>query len=80
MNEKMPKDFPPLTLNIMRALCALTILHPGEEGQRRLTKCLDALCREFWVNHKKTNEKETLAEVLSNVLGKEETAKCEFAA
>lgn len=78
MNEKTPEGFPPLTLTIMRALCALTVLHPGEEGQKPLTKCLDALYHEFWVNHKKTNEKEVLAEVLGSVLGKEETAKGEF--
>jgi hypothetical protein len=67
--------FPPLTLTIMRALCALTLLHPGKEGQRPLTKALDELYGEFWVKHKKTNEKDVLAEVLGKVLGKEETEK-----
>lgn len=66
-----------MTLTIMRALCALTVLHPGEEGQKPLTKCLDALYNAFWVEHKKTNEKDVLAEVLSNVLGKEEAGKGE---
>jgi 2-hydroxychromene-2-carboxylate isomerase len=78
MNEKTPEGFPPLTLTIMRALCALTVLHPGEEGQEPLTKCLDSLYYAFWVEHKKTNEKEVLAEVLSSVLGKEETEKGEW--
>ena len=78
MNDKTPEGFPPLTLSIMRALCALTVLHPGEEGQKPLTKCLDALYHEFWVNHKKTNEKEVLAEIMNDVLGKEEAGKGEF--
>ena len=62
----------------MRALCALTLLHPGKEGQGPLTKALDELYREYWVNHKKTNEKAVLAEVLGKVLGKEETEKSMF--
>ena len=57
----------------MRALCALTVLHPGKEGQENLTKALDELFKAFWVDHKKTNEKEVLAEVLGNALGAEET-------
>ena len=75
MNKKIPEGFPPLTLTIMRALCALTVLHPGPEGQKPLIACLDALYRAFWVEHKKTNEKEVLAQVLSDVLGEEETEK-----
>jgi 2-hydroxychromene-2-carboxylate isomerase len=75
MTEASPPEFPPLTLTIMRALCALTFLHPGKEGQGLLTKALDELYREFWVNHRKTNEKGVLAEVLGKVLGKEETGK-----
>jgi len=78
MREAPPPDFPPLTLTIMRALCALTLLHPGKEGQGPLTKALDELYREFWVNHKKTNEKDVLAKVLEKVLGKEETEKGMF--
>jgi 2-hydroxychromene-2-carboxylate isomerase len=78
IREVPPPDFPPLTLTIMRALCALTLLHPGKEGQGPLTKALDELYREFWVNHKKTNEKDVLAEVLGKVLGKEETEKSMF--
>ena len=66
-----------MTLTIMRALCALTALHPGEEGQKPLTRCLDALYAAYWVDHKKTNEKEVLAQVLSDVLGKEEAEKGE---
>lgn len=75
MREAPPPDFPPLTLTIMRALCAITLLHPGKEGQGRLTTALDELYREFWVNHKKTNEKDVLAEILERVFGKEETKR-----
>jgi hypothetical protein len=75
MQEKTPDGFPPMTLLIMRALCALTVLHPGSEGQGELTKALDALYHEYWCKHKKTNEKEVLAEILGRVLGKEDSAK-----
>jgi len=59
----------------MRALCALTILHPETSPQPILTKALDTLFREFWVNQKKTNEKPILEEVLKSVLGEGETKK-----
>ncbi len=75
MKENSPDGFPPLTLLIMRALCALTILH---EGQEKLTKALDVLYHEYWYEHKKTNEKEVLAEILRRVLGKEDGEKGEW--
>jgi len=75
MKEQTPPGFPPMTLTIMRALCALTILHPGPEGQEPLIKCLNALYQAYWVEHQKTQEKEVLVEVLTSVLGAEETAK-----
>ena len=75
MKKEVPEGFPPMTLTIMRALCALTVLNPGKEGQPKLIKALDALFHAFWVEHKKTNEKEVLVAVLNEVLGKEEAGK-----
>jgi hypothetical protein len=75
MKEEIPPGFPSLTLTIMRALCALTVLHPGKEGQPILTKCLDVLYHAYWVEHRKTNEKEVLTEILNGVLGVEDTKK-----
>jgi hypothetical protein len=75
MDEKTPDGFPPLTLLIMRTLCALTILYPGSQGQGKLVKALDALYHAYWVEHKKTNEKEVLAEILGKVLGEEDAGK-----
>jgi len=75
MTETMPEGFPPLTLGIMRALCALTVLRPGKEGQGVLCACLDELYKAFWVEHKKTSEADVLKGVLVGVLGEEETEK-----
>ena len=75
MKKEVPEGFPPMTLTIMRALCALTVLNPGKEGQPKLIKALDALFHAFWVEHKKTYEKEVLIAVLNEVLGKEEAGK-----
>jgi hypothetical protein len=36
---------------------------------------LDALYYEYWCEHKKTNEKEVLVEILARVLGEEDSAK-----
>jgi hypothetical protein len=62
---------PPLTLTIMRALCALTVLKPGQEP---LMTCLDALYEAYWVRHEKTIEKYVLAAILAKVL-EEDTGK-----
>jgi 2-hydroxychromene-2-carboxylate isomerase len=78
MTEKAPESFPPLTLTIMRALCALTVLHPGKEGQRILIECLDVLYHAYWVDHRKTHEKDVLAEVLNGVLGAEQSKKGKY--
>jgi 2-hydroxychromene-2-carboxylate isomerase len=75
MDEKTPDGFPPLTLLVMRALCALTILYSGSEGQAKLVMSLDALYHAYWVEHQKTNEKEVLAEILGKVLGEEDAGK-----
>jgi 2-hydroxychromene-2-carboxylate isomerase len=75
MKEQAPENFPPLTLTIMRALCALVSLKPGKEGQELLVRALDVLYPAFWVEHRKTNEKEILVECLVGVLGEEITAK-----
>jgi 2-hydroxychromene-2-carboxylate isomerase len=78
MTEKMPDGFPPLTLTIMRALCALTVLHPGKGGQGLLIAMLDELYKAFWVEHRKTNEKDVLAEILEKVLGPDDTKRGMF--
>ena len=62
----------------MRALCALTVLRPGEEGQKSLVSCLDALFAAYWVEGKKTIDKDVLAEELTRVLGADDTGKSEW--
>lgn len=75
MADTTPEGFPPLTLTVMRALCAITVLYPGNEGQEILIKLLDELLNAFWVEHKKVYEKDVLVEVLEQVIGSEETGK-----
>ena len=74
----MPDGFPPLTLTIMRALCALSVLRAGEEGQKSMVSCLDALFAAYWVEGKNTIDKAILAEELTRVLGAEDTGKSEW--
>ena len=59
----------------MRAMSALTVLHPGKEGQDVLCKALDALFEASWVKHQRTDQKEVLEEVLAGVVGREEAGK-----
>jgi 2-hydroxychromene-2-carboxylate isomerase len=72
MAETLSEGFPPLTLSIMRTLCALTVLDPDQE---KLCQALDALYKAFWVDQKPTQEPAVMAQVLTQVLGKEETRK-----
>ncbi|TVY47337.1 Glutathione S-transferase kappa [Lachnellula occidentalis] len=74
MTEQMPDGFPPLTLSVMRALCALTVLE-SESGQEALVKCLDALFEAYWVRHERIVERDVLARVLGEVLGEERGRK-----
>lgn len=78
MKLEMPPNFPPPTLTIMRCLCALTVLHPGKEGQGILIKCLDRLYKAYWVEHVKTYEKDVLSELMREILGEEEGGKGMF--
>lgn len=75
MKREIPPNFPPPTLSIMRCMCALTVLHPGKEGQGILIKCLDRLFEAYWVEHVKTFEKDVLSGILREVLGEEESGK-----
>lgn len=54
----------------MRALCALTVLEPGD-GQEALVACLDALFAAYWVRCEETTERGVLERVLGGVLGEE---------
>jgi hypothetical protein len=82
MKKEVPEGFPPLTLGIMRALCALTVLYDGggkeyggKKGQEKLCACLDELWREWWVEHRAVHEKLILEEIIEKVLGAEEGRK-----
>jgi 2-hydroxychromene-2-carboxylate isomerase len=75
MGESLPKGFPPLTLSIMRSLSALTIL---DSDQEKLCRALDALYKAFWVDLKLTHEPEVMVQVLTEVLGEEETRNSKY--
>jgi len=73
--DGLPTGFPPTTVTIMRALCAITVLRPGKAGQEPLTKALDSLYQAYWVDSRPIQDKEVLAEVLSEALGQDEAQK-----
>jgi hypothetical protein len=78
MVEEAPDGFPPRTLTMMRALCALTLLRPGDEGQKSLVSCLDALFAAYWVEGRQTSDQYILTEEFTRVLGAEDTGKSEL--
>lgn len=74
--KTLPDSFPPRTLSIMRALCALTEVEK-EAGQEKLIEAFDALYEGFWVGRRPTHEPEVLKEILLKTLGRETAAKGE---
>lgn len=59
--------FPPLTLGVQRALCAISLRSPT-----KLTDAVDALYRSFWVDSNTAiGNPEGFMPVLEKVLGKE---------
>ncbi|KAL2006988.1 hypothetical protein VTN00DRAFT_8426 [Thermoascus crustaceus] len=67
MTERMPEGFPPLTLGVQRALCAISLLSP-----HKLTSAIDALYHSFWVDaNTAIGKPEGFMPVLERVLGKE---------
>ncbi|KAK1772998.1 HCCA isomerase/glutathione S-transferase kappa [Phialemonium atrogriseum] len=70
LKEDMPQNFPPLTLNTMRALAAI---HTADgKNQGRLVRTLDVLFHKYWVDHTPTHETETLRSILTDILGERE--------
>lgn len=67
MVERTPEGFPPLTLGVQRALCAISLRSPT-----KLTDAVDALYRSFWVDSNTAiGNPEGFMPVLEKVLGKE---------
>ncbi|KAJ5096074.1 hypothetical protein NUU61_005430 [Penicillium alfredii] len=69
MAEGFPENFPPLTLAVQRALCAIS-----KNSPEKLAPTLTALYRSFWVDgNTKIGQPEGFTPVLESVLGKSET-------
>ncbi|KAH8906514.1 HCCA isomerase/glutathione S-transferase kappa [Coniochaeta sp. PMI_546] len=71
--DKLPPNFPPLTLQPMRALCTIQC-HDGQ-SQERLLEVLDALFHQYWVNQIPSHEPGPLKRLLTDVLGTQEAEK-----
>lgn len=71
MSKTMPKGFPVLTLQTMRAMCALQILDAA-----KLHAALDALYEAFWVNaNSEVGKADGFGPILEKAVGKELTGK-----
>lgn len=69
MTEKFPEGFPPKTLAIQRALCAISQKFPEQ-----LPGVIEAVYRSFWVEeNNRIGDVEGFAPVFETVLGKEAT-------
>lgn len=69
MSDEMPDGFPPRTLGVQRALCALS-----QQSPAKLPAVIEALYRSLWVDgNSKVGEPEAFTPVFESVLGKQET-------
>ncbi|KAG9563263.1 putative 2-hydroxychromene-2-carboxylate isomerase, partial [Aureobasidium melanogenum] len=66
MGKDMPKDFPPMTLHVMRALAVVEQHQPD-----KLVDSIAALYKGMWVDGKTTHKPEVFEAVLAEVLGNE---------
>jgi len=73
MTEEMPDGFPPLTLNVQRALTALNTERP-----EALADTLDALYHALWVEGKPIQKPEVAITCFAKALESEEAAKTMF--
>lgn len=64
MAEGTPKPFPQLTLQTMRAVCAISLFHP-----EKLADSYAALYEKFWVELEPISKPEVFVPVLQRVLG-----------
>ncbi|KAI0010588.1 thioredoxin-like protein [Xylariaceae sp. FL0662B] len=70
MREDPPPDFPPNTLETMRALSAI----PNGSQQDALVAALDRLFRAHWVDHAPVAQPDVFAPILREALGDEAAA------
>ncbi|CAD0081600.1 unnamed protein product [Aureobasidium vineae] len=66
MGDHMPKDFPPMTLHVMRALAVVEQQQP-----EKLQDSIAVLYKGMWVDGKTVHKPEVFEAVLAEVLGKE---------
>ncbi|TID27817.1 HCCA isomerase/glutathione S-transferase kappa [Venturia nashicola] len=64
MHEEVPGGFPIATLGTQRVLCALALEQPDA-----VTRVIDVLYHEFFVNHQMLNKPEVVATLIAKALG-----------
>ncbi|KAI1112976.1 HCCA isomerase/glutathione S-transferase kappa [Nemania sp. NC0429] len=69
MATENPPDFPPNTLQVMRALCGVA------DDQEKLCTLLERLFRQFWVNHVQIAQPDAFAPIFKEVLGADAAEK-----
>ncbi|KAK4958589.1 hypothetical protein LTR66_002837 [Elasticomyces elasticus] len=67
MSEEAPEGFPPNTVNVMRALCALSLTHP-----QKVSDAFGAMWQAFWVEGQAIVKPEVFGPALVKVLGEKE--------
>ncbi|KAI0106956.1 hypothetical protein GGR51DRAFT_516888 [Nemania sp. FL0031] len=65
MTTENPPNFPPNTLQVMRAVCGVA------DDQAKLCALLERLYHEFWVNHVQVAQPDAFVPIFKQVLGVE---------
>lgn len=69
MAAENPPNFPPNTLQVMRALCGVA------DDQEKLCAMLERLFHQFWVNHVQIAQPDAFVPLFKEVLGAEAAEK-----
>lgn len=79
MIAEMPPNFPPLTVNVMRAINAIGHLTGKEqtstEAQKAIIKALDIFYEAYWVQGQVITDKNVVGDLLSKIVGPSEVSK-----
>lgn len=73
MVKETPPNFPPLTLTVMRAICAISHVtgqpQTSPEAQKAIIKSLDAFYEAYWVQGRTITDKDVVLDVVKKIVG-----------
>lgn len=71
--KEAPPNFPPLTLTVMRAICAISHItgqpQTAPQAQKAIIKSLDAFYEAYWIQGRIITDKDVVLDVVKKIVG-----------